>query len=87
VKSADGPGKDRLWRLRGLEIRDQAVFFPVAIPGRIEPAAAAGFLGLIDMAITLGTACCRFCERAFGRRRQRTLFTRLALGFGRRRAL
>ena len=63
-----GPGKDRLRRLRRLEIRDQAVLFPIAVAGRIETAAAAGFLCLIGVAIALGAARCRFGERAFGRR-------------------
>ena len=87
VKSAGRPRKDRLWRLCRLEIRDQAVLFPIAIAGRIEPAAAAGFLGLVGVAITLGTARCCFRERTFRCRWQRGLFAGLALGFGRRRAL
>ena len=87
VKSAGRPRKDRLWRLCRLEIRDQAVLFPIAVAGRVETAAAAGFLGLIGVAVTLGAARCGFGERAFGGRRQRALFARLALGFGRRRAL
>jgi hypothetical protein len=68
--------------LRRLEIRDQAVFFPIAIAGRIEAAAAAGFLSLIGITVAFGAARCGFCEGAFGGRRQRALIARLALGFG-----
>ena len=85
--AAIGPGKDRLWRSLRLEIRDQAVLFPIAIAGRVEAAAAAGFLGLIGVAVALGAAGCRFGERALGRRRQRAPFAVLALGIGCRRAL
>ena len=87
VKCAGGLRKEWLWRLCRLEIRDQAVLFPIAITGRVEAAAAAGFRGLVSVAITLGTARCGFCERTFRCRRQRGLFAGLALGFGCRRAL
>jgi len=66
-----------------LKIRRQAIHFPIAIAGRIEPAAAAGFLRLIGVAVTLGAACCSFGERAFGGWRQRALIALLALRFGR----
>jgi hypothetical protein len=78
-----GPGKNRLWRLRRLEIRDQAVLFPIAIASRVEAAAATGFLGQTGIAIALGAAGRGFSQGAFGRWRQRTLFARLALSFGR----
>jgi hypothetical protein len=75
-----GPRKDRLWRLRRLEIRDQAVLFPIAIAGRIKAATAAGFFGLAGVAITLGAACRRFGQRAFGCRRKWALRGPLDLG-------
>lgn len=71
----------------GLKIRRQPVHFPVAVTGRIEAAAAAGFLGMIGLAVAFGAARCCFGQRAFGRRRQGPLLARLALGFGRRRVL
>lgn len=65
-----------------LEIRGQPVLFPIAIAGRIEAAAAAGFLGLISLAVAFGAPRCRLGKRPFGGRRQRALFVRWALGFG-----
>jgi hypothetical protein len=76
----------RVWAI-SLKIRDQTVFFPIAIAGRIEAAAAAGLLGLIGLAVAFSTPRRRFGERAFGGWRQRVLLVRLALGFVGRRAL
>src|ERR1700692_4968894 len=70
-----------------LEIGDQSVLFPIAVAGRIETAAAAGFLGLIGVAVAFGAARCRFGQRAFGCRRKWALFAGFTLGFGRRRVL
>jgi hypothetical protein len=80
--AAIGPGKDRLRRSRGLEIRDQAVLFPIAIARRVKAAAAAGFLGQSGVAVAFGAAGCGFFKRAFGGWRQRALVAHLALGFG-----
>jgi len=60
--------------LRGLEIRRQAVDFPVAVAGRIEAAAARDFLRCIGvLGCSIGAASRGLRQRPFGRRRQRAL--------------
>ena len=66
-----------------LKIGNQPVLFPIAVAGRIEAAAAAGFLGLTGITFAFGATRRGFGQRAFGRRRQWALLARLALGFGR----
>src|ERR1700722_3374392 len=54
-----------------LKIGDQAVLFPIAVAGRIEAAAATGFLALLRrLAVAFGAAGGGFGERALGGRRQ-----------------
>ena len=65
----EGPRKSVYTELCRLEIGRQTVLFPIAVAGRIETAAAAGFLGPIGVAVALGAARCGFGERAFGGRR------------------
>ena len=70
------------------EIGGEPVLLPIAVAGRLEAAAAAGFLGPLGGfvgfgAIALGAPRGGFGERAFGGRRQRALFWLVRVGWHR----